>query len=248
MKSLADQDYCEGLVKAMRERLPKGVNLAHNLMDLLCLGKESVYRRLRGEVPFTFNEVVFLARHFNISLDSIMGDKVSNGAMFNLQLISTDNELTNYCEIQNYYFNIFSYIAKDPESEMTIACNVIPHFLNPGYEYLTKYRICRWLYHNDRLQLPSSLDNIEVPKKLTEIQGKLAGAIRDIGTVSYIWDYNVIKSYIRELEYFRALRVLSSEDLKKIKAELLIFLDHLEKLTIDGYNDREKRFRFICPI
>ncbi|MCC8018544.1 MAG: hypothetical protein LIO85_02055 [Rikenellaceae bacterium] len=241
MKSLADQDFGEGLVEAMRERLPKGVNLAHHLMDLLCLGKESVYRRLRGEVPFTFNEVVFLAKHFNISLDGIMGETVSNGAMFNLQLIATDDEFENYCEIQNYYSNIFSYIAKDPMSELTMACNTIPYSLYPGFGYLTRYRLCRWMYHNDKLSLPTKLDDIVVPKKLIEVQEKLASSIRDINSVSFIWDCNVLKSYIREIEYFRALRMLTDGDLDKLKREMLVLLDELEKMTIEGHNSDGKK-------
>ncbi|MCD8071680.1 MAG: hypothetical protein LUE10_00565 [Alistipes sp.] len=129
MKSLADYNYGEGLVKAMKDRLPEGVNLAHVLMDILCLSKESVYRRLRGDVPFTFNEVVFLSKYFNISLDSIMGERVSNGAMFNLQLVDSGNEHENYFEMLNYFYNVFTYVSKDPGAELNFACNVIPYAL-----------------------------------------------------------------------------------------------------------------------
>ncbi|MCS2893990.1 hypothetical protein NXY11_04005 [Parabacteroides faecis] len=43
-----------GLIKAMREHLPEETNLANYIMDIISIGKEAVYRRLRGEVPFTF--------------------------------------------------------------------------------------------------------------------------------------------------------------------------------------------------
>ena len=46
-----------GLIKAMREHLPEETNLANYIMDIISIGKEAVYRRLRGEVPFTFYEV-----------------------------------------------------------------------------------------------------------------------------------------------------------------------------------------------
>lgn len=45
-----------GLISAMKEKLPQGTNLANLLMDILYIGKEAVYRRLRGEVPFTLAE------------------------------------------------------------------------------------------------------------------------------------------------------------------------------------------------
>ena len=41
------------LIEAMKEKLPLKGKLADMLMDTLYIGKEAVYRRLRGEVPFT---------------------------------------------------------------------------------------------------------------------------------------------------------------------------------------------------
>ena len=38
------------LISTMRERIPQDMNLANTLADILCMGKEAVYRRLRGEV------------------------------------------------------------------------------------------------------------------------------------------------------------------------------------------------------
>lgn len=39
------------LIEAMKEKLPLKGQLADMLMDTLYIGKEAVYRRLRGEVP-----------------------------------------------------------------------------------------------------------------------------------------------------------------------------------------------------
>ena len=44
------------LIEAMKEKLPLKGKLADMLMDTLYIGKEAVYRRLRGEVPFTLQE------------------------------------------------------------------------------------------------------------------------------------------------------------------------------------------------
>lgn len=45
------------LIEAMKEKLPLKGQLADMLMDTLYIGKEAVYRRLRGEVPFTLQGV-----------------------------------------------------------------------------------------------------------------------------------------------------------------------------------------------
>ena len=51
-----------GLIKAMREHLPEETNLANYIMDIISIGKEAVYRRLRGEVPFTFMKYHYCLR------------------------------------------------------------------------------------------------------------------------------------------------------------------------------------------
>ena len=40
------------LISTMREVTPKEGNLANVLMDILCMSKEAIYRRLRGEVAY----------------------------------------------------------------------------------------------------------------------------------------------------------------------------------------------------
>ena len=42
------------LIDAMKIYLPKGNNLANALMDILYLGKEATYRRLRGDGNLLF--------------------------------------------------------------------------------------------------------------------------------------------------------------------------------------------------
>lgn len=50
------------LIEAMKEKLPLKGKLADMLMDTLYIGKEAVYRRLRGEVPFTLQEAALVSR------------------------------------------------------------------------------------------------------------------------------------------------------------------------------------------
>ena len=47
----------ENLVAAIKEKIPGRGKLTNQLADLLMLEKEAVYRRLRGDVPFTIFEI-----------------------------------------------------------------------------------------------------------------------------------------------------------------------------------------------
>ena len=50
----------DNLLKAIREKIPQEENLASVLGNMLCIGKEAIYRRLRGDVPFTLLETYMI--------------------------------------------------------------------------------------------------------------------------------------------------------------------------------------------
>ena len=49
-EAMAKNYIVKELINEMKERIPQGQNLANYLTDTLYMGKEAVYRRLRGEV------------------------------------------------------------------------------------------------------------------------------------------------------------------------------------------------------
>ena len=71
-----------GLIESMKEKIPEGANLANLLMDILYIGKEAVYRRLRGEVPFTFTEAAVISQKLGVSLDQLIGANFGGNALF----------------------------------------------------------------------------------------------------------------------------------------------------------------------
>lgn len=66
------------LINEMKERIAPKETLANFLTNTLCMGKEAVYRRLRGEVAFTFDEVAVISHKLGISIDQIIGNHLSN--------------------------------------------------------------------------------------------------------------------------------------------------------------------------
>ena len=56
------------LIAAIQNGTPEYTNPAAILTDKLNIGREAAYRRLRGEVPFTFGEAAVLSAQMNFSL------------------------------------------------------------------------------------------------------------------------------------------------------------------------------------
>lgn len=83
------------LIEAMKEKLPLKGKLADMLMDTLYIGKEAVYRRLRGEVPFTLQEAALVSRKLGISLDKIIGISFKSNAMFDMNIVDLRGSIQN---------------------------------------------------------------------------------------------------------------------------------------------------------
>lgn len=95
------------LIEAAKEKFPAKGQLANILMDTLYMGKEAIYRRLRGEVPFTFQEAAIISKELGISLDRIAGVSFSNNAMFDINVVDHGNPFETYYDFLNKHVKLF---------------------------------------------------------------------------------------------------------------------------------------------
>ena len=70
------------------------------------MGKEAIYRRLRGEVPFTFQEAAIISKELGISLDRIAGVSFSNNAMFDINVVDHGNPFETYYDFLNIRYSL----------------------------------------------------------------------------------------------------------------------------------------------
>ncbi|MDD6209970.1 MAG: hypothetical protein PUB21_05125 [Bacteroidales bacterium] len=231
------QTMINELINTMRERIPRGNNLANYLMETLCISKEAVYRRLRNEVAFTFNEIATISKELHISLDQIIGNSFPDGAIFDLKLLQSPDPLENYYDILDRYVKLFRYVKNDPHAEISTASNIIPYTLYSSYEYLSKYRICRWMYQIDKMSIPSHLSNMYVPDKLAKIHKTLNEEVKQMPKTCFIWDEHIFSSFVKEIKYFAELNLISESDVANLKKELHQLLNNLENMAIKGKFD-----------
>lgn len=227
------------LTTIIKERIPKGQNLANYLTDALCLGKEAVYRRLRGEVAFTINEVALLSNKLGISIDQIIGNHFSNKVTFDLNLHSPSNALESYYDIANRYFQIFNYVKNDESTEVHTVSNVLPFTLYSSFEYLSKFRLCRWIYQNGQ-KVPNSLAEMHLEDRIVDVHKHLSEATKQCKKTYFIWDTNIFLTFIEEIKYFACLNLISQDDIIHIKEELHHLLDSMEALSIKGQFSENK--------
>jgi len=206
------------------------------LADILCLGKEAIYRRLRGEVRFTFDEVATISLSLGFSIDNIIGIKNKERAIFDLNLVETDDVNRNYLKRLEEYINLLKRANKRPEAKLKCAFNSLPYFFYLHYENLAKFKLFKWAYQVKKLySLPYR--EMEISKETIAAQKIFVTETRNIRSSSIILNQDIFSSFIREINYFHTLNLIDEDDIQVIKDELNQLLTEMELLTISGtYN------------
>ncbi|MCD8184513.1 MAG: hypothetical protein LUE99_17225 [Bacteroides sp.] len=239
----------EDLIYKMKERLPKGKNLANCLAETLCIGKEAVYRRLRGEVAFTFDEIAVISTSLGISIDQVIGNHSSNRVTVDLNLLHSPDLYESYYEIMEHYQHFTDFAKDDKSSEIYTATNTIPFTLYSSYYYLSKFRLCRWMYQNGKIKTPYSLADMQIPKKIIDAHKKLSDNIRRSRKAYFIWDTGIFHSFVKEIKYFAELGLVSAHDVTALKEELQRLLVELEHLSIEGkFNEDNELYIYLSNI
>ena len=221
------------LIEAMKEKLPAKGKLADMLMDTLYIGKEAVYRRLRGEVPFTLQEAALVSRKLGISLDKIIGTSFKSNAMFDINIVDYDDPFESYYNTLYKYVSLINTMQDDPESTMGTSSNIIPQTLYLKHDLLAKFRFFKWMYQNKYIQC-NKFDELEIPAKLLNIQKDYVDMTRHIHSIDYIWDSMIFQHLINDIQYFSDVHLISDEAKMQIKEELFLLTDELEELATRG--------------
>lgn len=228
-KKLNDQ-----LIHSIKNAVPVGTNIADLLMDILYIGKDAIYRRMRGEVSFTLEELFIISNKLNISLDNVLDLNNSKRVLFDLKLPQTPDLIASYISIIEEYTMLYRNMNKFSNSKILGAYNIIPHSLYSYYETLSKFRLFRWLSQTQSTGAVLSMSQINIPKSFTEANVMMNREASLIKESSLILDKNVFSSFVLEVSYFRRLDLIKQEEADQIKEELFALLSTLEVVAQTG--------------
>ncbi|MDR0765647.1 MAG: hypothetical protein LBF09_01745 [Odoribacteraceae bacterium] len=225
------------LTSAVREQLPAGRNLATTLSELLCIGREAAYRRLRGEVPFTFSEAVTIAEKMNISLDTVACNSREDTIPFFYTALSfSDTSDKNY---ELFKRNIIAYerAQHDPDSELGIAMNMIPLTFTAKHFHLTRLRCYKWTYQHEGRENMIPYKNLTLPDRFFLLGERYARAVEGMKTTCIILDPMIFRYLFNDIRYFADAGLLLPDEKEKIREELFLLLDEMERAAMNGRYD-----------
>lgn len=224
-------------ISLLKEKIPN--QLVSTLTDILPLEKEAIYRRLRGEVSFSFYEIVTLSSHLGVSLDYIANIISPYRSQYYQLHVRDYTEFKSIdWKMSNNYIEAINMAADSAYSEFGIAANMLPIHVSLLHQPLYRIYLLKWRYQFSTI--PKNMltySGIEVPKEEKDTYIRYLQAVKRIKHTFIIWDSSFFVSLINDINYFHSIRVINHDEMYMLKEEMFRLLDTIENFADTGEFD-----------
>ena len=228
--------YYQEFLTVIRQKIPHKATLVNTITDLLDIDKDAVYRRLRGEVSFSFTEMATIAKKLGVSLDSIA--EIESVQSKPTQVIMTRHVNPTDLDYRmfNDHVNLLKFVKDEPETKIIESGNMLPHYIFYDFEHFTRFYIFCW-NQASCLGAPMQFSEIVIPKEMRELQKKCCQYARSIKHTEYVWDRMIINRFVSDVKFFAKVRLLKEEDVSLIKADLIELVNKIEIIATKGKHE-----------
>ncbi|MDR1436658.1 MAG: hypothetical protein LBI65_00925 [Candidatus Symbiothrix sp.] len=225
----------------VKNRLSPNLRLADVVGDVLSVGSDSAYRRIRGEKELTLNETAKLCRYFDISLDSVINLRSDNIPFKYTPLDLKD--MNNYYTYMKGLAALFDSIAKSGEKEICFMAIDIPvaHF-TPFLE-LTLFKIYTWFQSINNLQVTYDrfVSGLDIPF-LVDIYAAIDNAYKQIPSTE-IWTNSTLDPLLHLIDYYFDMNCFEKKETADlIGYQLYRLIENMEKYA--GKEEKAKAIPF----
>jgi hypothetical protein len=212
----------------LKENIPPHLSLVDELCDLLDLGADSVYRRIRGEKPITLSELKRICEHYHLSVDQLL--QLQNESV----LFQAPGMTTGYTEFVNYLEGMlgqFNYFNSFKGKEIRYLSKDTPFWYFYLFKELAAFKTFFWSKTiNNQPALSNKLFSLqEYPYEDCFAVGQ--EILKEHAKISCIelWNLESIHSTINQIAYYRdSGNFKSQEDYDAVLDSFQCMLDHLQ--------------------
>jgi hypothetical protein len=230
-----DSKLKEILIKKIMENVPENIKPVNHITDILDLSKESVYRRLNGQLDFTLAEIVKLSSALNFSLDNIHSQYDENIATFHFfpnRLISAQETVQSM--LQSFY-NRMVTVYNATEKHTDIAINRIIGSLILHYPHLYRFNYYKWMHQFDNVPLNYYFKEVEFTENILNLIQQ-ASYYQQRLEKTVIIDENIVYNAIQEVKYFQDRGLINNEEIALLKQDFYTLLERFEQILNTGEN------------
>lgn len=232
--------YNESLLEMVKQKLPAGLSLAGFLTDVLCIGREAVYRRLRGEVTFTLEEAGRISRALDISIDRVLGAGSEKTSTYRMCMAEFENPSEADYRILEEYVRLIGSAADDPSSRLCVSANMFPQQVYLQYENLTRFFLFKKSYHDTGWQA-KAFHRTLIPGRMRQVFRDSFEAHRRFKSLYFVFDKQILSYLVDNIRYFYSIGLLSRQDIALLREDILRMISYLEKIAVSGGYDNGSR-------
>ncbi|WP_163309644.1 helix-turn-helix domain-containing protein [Dysgonomonas sp. 521] len=221
------------LINALKKNHAGKRTAVNTLMDILPMGREAAYRRLRGEIPFTLDEAAVICKKFNLSFDRLVYGDDKELYDYQLQALFLKDPLGEFCRMLTEIATGIEEISTDPHSFSYRAYRALPAEFFGRYDSISKVYLYILFYQLKPTEIPGKMADMRLPRKIYDIQAQAADALLNIDS-TIILDKHIVEDFIGIVKYFSFMGLLEKKEVAQIKADLFRLIDDLEKCASAG--------------
>ena len=219
------------------ESIPENIKPIEFLTELLNIGKESAYRRMRSEIPFTFEEITKLSLELDFSVDEIIGKNKEERIFLDLQANSTANHEESFLAMIQEYYKYTELLSNAQEKEIYVVLNRISISLLIGFDSLFKLYYYNWKHQTYNISLNEPFSETVIPPQINAIRQQFKLIKPNIYNVHYIIDRDIFQNITREIQYYYNRKLITEEEIVVLKDELFLALKNMETIMQTGCNE-----------
>jgi len=208
-------------------------NLVRYLTKILSISKESAYRRIKNQIPFTIEEVVIIVNYFNLSIDDVLDLRSNNNFPFNNSFNVESGPDEIYAGLLRDDIDTMEKLLASKDVKISSVINRIPFRFLP-FHALFKLDYCHYLYTIGKIPLKSRFSDIEVSTQIEDLHKKSIYNFDKLHNITCVLDNMFFYNVVKKIQYYYRLGFLSADDLHIMQNELFEMLEKYENLLHNG--------------
>jgi len=229
--------YYQEFMSALHNRIPHKATLANTITDMLAIDKDAVYRRLRGEVNFSFTEMAIIAKGLGISLDNIARVENTQTKPATINISRQVNPTESDYEMFEGHVNLLKAIKDEAHTKILEAGNIFPHYLYHEFFNIARFYQFRWCQASSFGDSSLSYHEVSIPERFQALQKETCYYAKFIKSTQYVLDHLVFQRLVTNIKLFARVRLIRDEDVALMKGELIGLMNYLEKLAVKGRHE-----------
>jgi len=221
------------LLEVVLSKYARRAEAVDALCELLNVGKDAIYRRLRGDSLLSPDELKLLALEYEISLDAFVFEE--RDTVF-FRYLPFTKPLNNFSEYLNQIYTDLQKVSTISDAKVYYASAEIPIFYYLLFPDLFAFKLYVWgstIWDFDYLKNKQFSRDL-IPPDIFDLADKTSKLYQNIPSVE-LWSLNIVDFSLSQIEYHVISGGFKEENFALTLCDQLLELcNHLQEMAAAG--------------